>query len=121
VLSSAHALRPHVVPRSPVDADRVGGDADTDTDTEAPRSGASPAISVSVLARRLDWAALLRRVWGEDVTTCPRCAGQLRVMAFATDPDVTARILGHLGLAPPPLRVAPARAPPELPWSDDPA
>jgi hypothetical protein len=75
----------------------------------------------SVRARRLDWASLLRRVWGDDVTICPRCTGPLRVIAFITDPSVTARILDHLDLVPDPLRITPARAPPdpELPWDHE--
>ena len=31
------------------------------------------ALTASMLARRLDWAALLDRVFGADVTTCSRC------------------------------------------------
>ena len=66
-----------------------------------------------MLARRLDWAALLRRVWGPDVTTCPQCGDRLRVLALLSHPEVTAPILAHLGIASaiPPL--APARAPPD--------
>ena len=66
-----------------------------------------------LLARRLDWASLLRRVFGEDVTRCPRCGDRLRVLAFLTHPDVTARILDHLGLASAVPPIAPARAPPQ--------
>jgi hypothetical protein len=65
------------------------------------------------LARRLDWASLLRRVWGTDVATCPDCGDPLAVLAFITDPDVTAQILDHLGLASAPPTIAPARAPPD--------
>lgn len=64
------------------------------------------------LARRLDWASLLRRVFGEDVTQCPRCGDHLRVLAFVTHPDVTTRILDHLGLASAVPPIAPARDPP---------
>ena len=66
---------------------------------------------MSVLARRLDWASLLERVFGQDVTECPRC-DRLRVTAFVTDPDVTANILDHLGLPISAPAIAPARAPP---------
>jgi hypothetical protein len=45
------------------------------------------------LAHRLDWASLLRRVYGDDVTTCPRCGDRLAVLAFITHPDVIAAIL----------------------------
>lgn len=71
-----------------------------------------------MLARRLDWAALLRRVFGEDVTTCPRCGDALRVLAFITDPHVTAHILDHLGLTSEVVPIAPARAPPADPASE---
>jgi hypothetical protein len=92
VLSSAHRWRADVVPASPADAPR-------------------PTTAMT-LATRLDWATLLRRVWGPDVTACPRCAQPLTILAFITKPDVTATILDHLGLASTPLTIAPARAPP---------
>ena len=68
-----------------------------------------------MLARRLDWAALLRRVFGDEVTQCPRCGDALRVLAFITDPRVTAHILEHLGLTSDPVPIAPARGPPDDP------
>ena len=66
-----------------------------------------------MLARRLDWAALLRRVFGELVTQCPRCGDHLRVLAFITDLQVTGHILEHLGLSSDRVPIAPARAPPD--------
>jgi len=51
-----------------------------------------------MLARSLDGAALLRRVFGDQVTQCPRRGDALRVIAFITDRHVTAHILEHLGL-----------------------
>jgi len=71
-----------------------------------------------MLARRLDWAALLRRVFGDQVTQCPRCGDALRVLALITDPKVTADILEHLGLTSDPVPIAPARAPPDAPGYD---
>lgn len=93
VFSSAHRLRDRVLPAPPSD------------DAAAP-------VTASMLARRLDWAALLARVFAADVTTCPRCAEPLRVLAFLTEPDVTARILDHLGLPTAVPPIAPARGPP---------
>ncbi len=67
-----------------------------------------------VLARRLDWAALLARVFAIDVLRCSECGGRRRVLAFLTDPSVVAKILVHLGLPSRPPPVVPARAsPPE--------
>lgn len=94
VLSSAHRWRDGVVPELEV------------------QPAATPPAPM-MLARRLDWSALLRRVFGDDVTQCPRCGDSLRVLAFITHPEVTARILDHLGLASAVPRIAPARAPPD--------
>jgi len=96
VLSAAHAWRPHVVPAPSTDAPIH--------DTSA---------TAMTLAHRLDWASLLRRVYGDDVTKCPRCGDRLAVLAFVTHPDVIAAILDHLGLAAAAPPIAPARAPPD--------
>ncbi len=44
---------------------------------------------------------------------CPSCRGEMRILAFLTDPPVVSRILLHLDLhhLPPPL--SPARGPPQ--------
>lgn len=97
ILASAHRLRARVVP-SP---------------TSVTDPAAVPPPTAMTLARRLDWASLLRRVWGPDVTACPSCGDTLRVLAFITHPDVTTRILEHLRLATVVPPIAPARAPPE--------
>lgn len=96
VLSSAHRWRARVVPSAPPVAEPA----------------TPPTPTPMMLARRLDWASLLRRVFGQDVTQCPRCGDRLRVLAFITAPDVTDRILDHLGLATAGIPIAPARAPP---------
>ena len=77
-----------------------------------------PRVPASVLARRLDWAALLERVFAIDVLRCTACGGPRQVIAFLSEPSVVTRILRHLNLpaVPPPL--APARAPPQAQLSD---
>ncbi len=95
IFASAHRLRARVVPTPAV----------PEPSTTAPTS--------LTLARRLDWAALLRRVWGPDVTTCPQCGDRLVVLALLSHPDLTAPILAHLGIAPVIPATAPARAPPD--------
>ena len=104
VLSSAHGWRSRVVPSL--------------TTAAKPASTITPTPTSMMLARRLDWAALLRRVFGDQVTQCPRCGDHLRVLAFITDPRVTAHILDHLGLSSDILPIAPARAPPDDPLPD---
>jgi len=65
--------------------------------------------------RRLDWAALLSRVYAVDVLRCPRCAGRMDVIAAISEPMVARKILSHLGLPTTLPTTTPARAPP---WSD---
>jgi hypothetical protein len=80
--------------------------------------GTGPSVDTlpPLRARRLDWAALLARVWAVDVLRCPRCDGKMRVIAALSDPTVVARVLAHLDLPTALPCPAPARAPP---WSED--
>jgi hypothetical protein len=50
---------------------------------------------------------LLRREGEIDPLICPSCGGEMRVVAFITDPPVIKRILDHLA-----RRQGAARAPP---------
>src|SRR5213593_5011 len=63
-------------------------------------------------ARRLDWAALLKRCFAVDVLVCPSCRGPMHILAFIDDERLARRILAHLGL--------PSRAPPRPPPSGQP-
>ena len=47
---------------------------------------------------RVPWAALLRKVFEIDVLACPRCTGQMQLIAFIAEATVAKRILDHLGL-----------------------
>ena len=47
-------------------------------------------------ARRRRWAELLRLVYAVDVEVCPRCGGEMRILAFVTEHAVVTRILAHL-------------------------
>jgi Putative transposase len=68
-------------------------------------------------ARRLDWAALLARVFDVDVLKCPRCPnGRMEVIAAISELPVVAKILAHLKLPTALPQPCPARAPP---WSED--
>jgi hypothetical protein len=61
---------------------------------------------------RIAWAKLMARVGEEFPVECPNCGGDIRLIAFITDPGPIRKILTHLGepLEPPP--VSPARGPP---------
>jgi hypothetical protein len=57
-------------------------------------------------------AKLMARVGEEFPLECPSCGGDIRLIAFITEPGPIRKILTHLGepLEPPP--VSPARGPP---------
>ena len=44
----------------------------------------------------MTWMARLQRVFDIDISRCPRCQGELRVIAVVTEPGVITRILDHL-------------------------
>jgi hypothetical protein len=52
----------------------------------------SPAASTKATSvpspYRLDWASLLKRVFGVDVLKCSRCQGKMRLVACIEKPDV---------------------------------
>lgn len=77
---------------------------------------------------RVDWATLMRRTFGFDVTVCPNCHGRMRVLSAITDAAVAKRILDHLGVpsdvpgsprpATPPGSNCPETNPLPNPWPD---
>jgi hypothetical protein len=81
--------------------------------TTASSSPSSKSKSTSVSSPyRLDWAALLKRVFGLDVLKCSRCQGKMRLIACIEDPAVATGILEHLGLRAEALPTLRAQAPP---------
>lgn len=79
-----------------------------ETKEEEKREPLSPAAQ----SKRMTWAQRLKRVFNIDITTCPECAGKVRVIASIEEPQVIKKILNHLGLesrAPTPW---PPRGPP---------
>lgn len=69
--------------------------------------------------RRVPWAELLRRVFAVDVLLCPRCGGQMAVIAYITEAAVLAKILSHLGLPSAPPPILPARLPEQTELFED--
>ena len=65
----------------------------------------------------LTWAQRLKRVFDIDITLCPLCGGQLRVIADITDPDLIRKILDHVQKRAPP-RLPPRRAQPDATYPD---
>jgi DNA-directed RNA polymerase subunit RPC12/RpoP len=63
-------------------------------------------------AARYAWALLLARIYEVFPLVCPRCGGEMRIIAFITDACVVREILSHLGEPTSPPPIAPARGPP---------
>ena len=115
VFAPTSRLRAKVVPPPPVESPptkcppaRPAPSPSVETPSPAPSPKPSPPRS----AYRLDWAALLKRVFAVDVTVCSRCDGPMKVIAFLEGPSVVKTILTHLGLPAEPLPAVNAQAPP---------
>ncbi|QDV05876.1 Putative transposase [Planctomycetes bacterium Poly30] len=88
ILAPASPLRDQVVPRPVVRKEVNGADAEADADgKDAMASSSVPAEGRSYIR----WADWLRRVFGEDVLSCPRCKGRRHMISVITDPATTDR------------------------------
>jgi hypothetical protein len=61
---------------------------------------------------RYAWALLLASIYEVFPLVCPRCGGEMRIIAFITEAAAVRDILAHLGEPTTPPRMAPARGPP---------
>ena len=68
----------------------------------------------------MTWAQRLKRVFNIDVSICPQCGGEVKVIACIEDQAVINKILNHLqakgALPPPPDLLPAARASPSSDW-----
>ena len=69
-------------------------------------------------AKRISWARLLKRVFNIDISICPKCRGQIRIIAAIEDPKVIKKILEHIDLPSTAPRPMSARGPPASDQSD---
>lgn len=92
------------LPASPASPDGVS--------LEGVSSEVAPAVPECVDASRYRRAELLKRTFGIDVETCPRCGGRMQLLAVITDLASAARLRRHQGDPTEPRSRAPARAPP---------
>lgn len=71
---------------------------------------------------RQNWARLIQKVYEVDPLICPKCQGEMRIIAFIEDEALIKKILKHLGLWETRNHDPPARNDthtPELTYDDD--
>ena len=76
---------------------------------------AEPAQPVPVPPKRPAhylWAVLIARIYEVFPLLCPKCGGQMRLIAFITEGVQIRRILDHIGVDSQPPHISPARGPP---------
>ncbi len=78
------------------------------------RRGVGSSGSASRPCSKYSWSELMARVFSVDVLRCHLCGSRRRWIAAVTEPDVTRKILEHLGLPSTLPTPAPARPPPQL-------
>lgn len=47
---------------------------------------------------RKNWARLIQKIYEVDPLICPKCHGEMKIIAFIEFPHIIKRILEHLGL-----------------------
>jgi hypothetical protein len=62
------------------------------------------------------WAVLIARIYEVFPLLCPKCGGQMRLIAFVTEGTQIRKILDHIGVDSEPPHISPARGPPL--WED---
>jgi Putative transposase len=100
VLAPNAKWRSKVVPQPSEDFKSLNA-TPTATDCQEPPQHGRPM--------RLGWAKLLKRVFNLDLTHCPHCGGELRIVSAILQRQAIEKILNHLGLDPQPPPRAPAR------------
>jgi hypothetical protein len=103
VFAPTSRLRDKVVPRPASTSDGAEPPQVSTTSPPPSSSAASPKSTSVPSPYRLDWASLLKRVFGVDVLKCSRCQGKMRLIACIEEPDVAKKILEQLGLRAEPL------------------
>ena len=80
-------------------------------------SGEEPAETPYRSPARYLWAMLLVRIYEAFPLTGPKCGAEMQIIAFITVAVDVRAILEHIDESSTPLRIAPARGPPQ--WEED--
>lgn len=59
--------------------------------------GNAPQILNAKKLTSISWARLIAKVYLDDPLTCPKCKGQMKIIAFIKEDKVITKILRHLG------------------------
>jgi hypothetical protein len=114
VLAPNARLRAEVIAQRPSEVvDPPLPEDDEPQPSEARGSQAAEGSPPSGRSARIRWAQLLARIYEVLPLLCPTCGGEMRILAFLTDPPVVRSILVHLDLPHRPPPVTPARGPPQ--------
>ena len=96
------------------EATRYGRDDVGDAGSDAPDGTTGPSCDHATdRGPRRRWAQLLARVYEVHPLRCPGCHGEMRILAFLTDPGVVRPILRHLRIPEHPPPISAARGPPQ--------
>ncbi len=113
VFAPSSPLRPHIVPAA--DKPRRPKTRTAQDHQPTDKNHHATAMTESPTAP-LSWAQRLKRVFNIDITLCPLCGGQLRIIEDITDPDLIRKILNHRNQrAPPPQAARTRTATPDSP------
>ena len=115
LLGPAAKWRPWIVPNNatteaPLDspdtatATATSGGADLANCDEMEK----PADAAQQRGRNYTWSELMKRVFAADVLACIHCGGRLRILTTIRAPEITRKILDHLGIPSRPPPIAPA-------------
>lgn len=96
-LSSHSNLRPLIVPAASIEKGSEDKKPSPGVPLEELQSG-DLEEGAEKPSRYIPWAELLKRTFGIDLTVCPHCGGQVRVIAAIIRKEAIDEILGHLNL-----------------------
>ena len=73
------------------------------TQEPEPPTQATPTVEYETICAhqrpvRLSWAKLLKRVFDLDLEHCPKCDGEMKIIAANLEQPVIEKVLTHLGL-----------------------
>jgi hypothetical protein len=113
LLGPAAKWRPWIVPNNattqgPLDSSGLSAATSSGADLADCGEKPKPADAANRHARNYTWSELMKRVFAADVLACIHCGGRLRILATIRAPEITRKILEHLGIPSRPPPVAPA-------------